>query len=138
MSVFFYILATIIALQHVFLIIGLGKLGLIKNNLVSVGISLIMIGANILAMAFQSWPILVMSFTFYCTAVFIELVYNGIAHKTSTSLQIPANLLMIIGSLFAFLTENWLFFGISYVVYWVLILLIARKRTNGQIQSQKI
>ena len=132
MSLLLYFLASLILVHAVLLIVGLAHFQQISRQVPAVLAASLLISAMMLAMVFQRWDVLILSFIVYrCWTMIESLLLQGRITHSALALA-PVNLITIGGSLAAFFSGMWMIFGATYLFHWTITLVVGKRLVANQ------
>ncbi|MEZ4774683.1 MAG: hypothetical protein R3D00_15970 [Bacteroidia bacterium] len=134
-----YFLASVIIFHKAILVYSVMYAHLKSKQSYLTGIvAITMIVLLVAAMIFKSWAVLLASFAGYILYNLIDASYLSIRYQRQPSPFMPVYALMFVDTVICYQQEEWIYFALSYGVYWVASLILGKKILNRGIQSQKI
>jgi hypothetical protein len=122
-----YLLSLVLIFHDCLLILGLSRINQHNKHTFSLIIATAMIAMAILSIAFQSWAILTFSYAVYRLLIMVDMIAPAIRAHRPPSPLLPVNLLIVSGAMLAYFFHWWLVFVGSYVIFWSLSLLVAKR-----------
>ncbi|MDX2250403.1 MAG: hypothetical protein SF052_26715 [Bacteroidia bacterium] len=139
MEYLLYFLASVIIIHKAFLVYGMTYFNArSKHAWLTGSVGIFMIATLIVAMFFESWPLLIISFAGYMLYNFGDSIWLSLRYHRQPSVFLPVYVLMFASTIIALTFEAWIFFTVSYGIYWLTSLILGKRLLNRSIQSQKI
>lgn len=122
-----YVLALLIVLHDSLMVYGLLRMPNGRKHWYSLTVGILSVLGAVFSMWFLSWEILVISFAVCRLLLMIDTIVST-WNRNRSSMILPINLLMVAGSLSAYLSKHWWIFALSYFLFWVVTYLFARQK----------
>lgn len=121
------LLSSLILLQAGLFVVGMAQLNMMGKQIPSVVAASLLIVSSVISMMFNSWELLVVSFSLYQAWTMLEsLLLQGRISPTGLALA-PINLITIAGCLISFFSGHWVIFAATYLFHWTLTLVIGKR-----------
>lgn len=131
MMLLFYIFAGIIIFHKGLLIYRLSHVDIRSKQIPSLIAAGLLVCLLVIAITGKSWVIFTLSYGLYILWTMGETIFFSMRNRKGSSPLLPIDLLLISGIILANMTEWWIIFVASYVVYWVLTFIVGRRIMNG-------
>ncbi|MDP5169316.1 MAG: hypothetical protein NWR72_03665 [Bacteroidia bacterium] len=120
-------LDVLILLQGTFLIIGIVNVKQTSRQIPAIVAAGLLISAMIVAMFFQRWDVLILSFVIHRSWTMLESLLLQGRVSSSTWALAPVNLISISGALVSFFSGLWIVFGLTYLFHWAMTLFVGKR-----------
>ncbi|MEM7656400.1 MAG: hypothetical protein AAF399_09750 [Bacteroidota bacterium] len=122
-----YLLCVVLIFHDVLLLLGLFRLHPHHKQTFGIVISFAMIAMALTSMIFQSWGMLTLSYAVYRLLIMLDIIVPAIRNHQAPSPLLPVNLFVVTGGFLAYFFEWWMLFVGSYVIFWTMSFLVAKK-----------
>ena len=131
MSLFFYMMVSLISFHCILMLWGLIRIGKGKKFFYSISIALSMLIMVILSVINDMhWEILSASYAAFRLLIVLEtLVTSWRAERTPA--VVPVDLLMVGGAMAAFASQLWWIFCVSYFLHWALTYILVQNQMSN-------